>query len=57
VAAPSWLPAGSFGFRVGTYGDHPIVAERSMYNGTEFTVGHSGIGDRTGGRSGDSRKA
>jgi hypothetical protein len=44
VAPPAWLPAGSFGMRVGSYTGVPIVAERSMYGGTNWTFGHTGVG-------------
>ena len=43
VPAPAWLPMGSFGYRI-TSTVVPIVAERSMYGGTNWTVGTAGVG-------------
>jgi YD repeat-containing protein len=43
VQAPGWLPLGAFGYRI-TSTVVPIVAERSMYGGTNWTVGTAGVG-------------
>lgn len=57
VAPPGWLPAGDIGIRVGVYSGAPIVAERSMYTGTDWTIGHNGVGVTAPGPTGRSPRA
>lgn len=44
VGTPSWVPAGSFGLEVWATNDQPIAAERMMYAGSNWTVGHASPG-------------
>jgi YD repeat-containing protein len=43
VVAPS-APVGGFGIQVWTQNGQPIVAERMVYAGTNWTIGHAGPG-------------
>jgi YD repeat-containing protein len=47
VHQPSWLPAGSFGMRITSVNGQSLVAERSMYGGTNWTLGTGGVGTPT----------
>jgi hypothetical protein len=44
VTPPPSVPAGSFGYRITSTTGEPIVAERSMYGGANWTLGTSGVG-------------
>jgi hypothetical protein len=45
VSPPGWLPLGSFGYRITA--NTQLVAERSMYGGTNWTLGTNGVGATT----------
>jgi hypothetical protein len=47
VAPLAGMPLGSFGYRITSTTGESIVAERSMYGGTNWTLGTSGVGTPT----------
>jgi hypothetical protein len=48
VAVPTSIPTGSFGIVVTDLSGRGIAAERMMYGGTTWTIGHVGVGQPLG---------
>ena len=47
LGTPSWMPAGGFGIEVLVLTGSGVVAERMIYGGPSWEIGHAGAGART----------
>lgn len=48
VGTPSWVPSGGFGIEIYPVTGEWVFAERMVYGGTNWTIGHASPGARTG---------